>query len=78
MNTRFKTKANRLTPYALSCGYLEVAEFNDIRVTLCAESTSYHVKAYDHINMVRVFWWTFSTLTAERKKYDTYNRSIKS
>ena len=78
MKNKFKTKANRLTPYALSCGYLEVAEFNGIRVTLCAESASYHVKAFDHVNMVRVFWDTFVTLTQARKKYDTYTRSIKS
>ena len=78
MNNRFKTKANRLTPYALSCGYLEVAEYNGIRVTLCAESVGYHVKAFDHVNLVRVFWDTFTTLTEARKKYDTYNRSIKS
>ena len=77
MNTRFKTKANRLTPYALSCGYIEVAEYNEIRVTLCAEPGSYHVKAFDHKNMLRTMWYTFTTLTAARKKYDSYIKSIK-
>ena len=74
---QFKTKANRLTPYALSCGYIEVVEYNSIRVTLYAESTSYHVKAFDYRNSIITMWDTFHTLTQARKQYDRYIKSIR-
>ena len=59
--TQFKTKRNKLTAYALACGYVE----NNGQTQLWREHGIYHVRRI--INGERVFWLTFETLKAARK-----------
>lgn len=66
---KFKTKAGRLTPYALACGYIEKKDNNGVETTLFLDG-GYHVKQYDFNNHNRIFWEMFSTLTDARKCFD--------
>ena len=72
----FKTKAGRVTPYALACGYIEQFEANGKRVTLWAEHGSLHVRAHDFKNHNRIFWDCPDTLTQARKRFDVAKREI--
>ena len=68
---KFKTKAGRLTPYALACGYLEQFERDGNQVTLWHEGgPCFHVRQHDFKNHERVFWDSFPTLGAARRRYD--------
>lgn len=71
MKTRFYTKAGLLTPYALSCGYIEKTEMNGIEITLERDSAVYAVRGYDYVNHVRLFWDCFEmgSLTEARRHY---------
>lgn len=73
---KFRNKAGRLTPYALACGYLEQFERNGSRVTLWHEGGPlYHVRHHSDLHG-RVFWDSFETITAARKRYDTAIKTI--
>lgn len=70
----FKTKAGRLTPYALACGYIETRPlkgFRDASVTLWRECDALHVRAHDHANHERLFWEScVETLGEARRLFD--------
>ncbi len=72
----FKTKAGRLTPYALACGYIEQLDFNHRRVTLWLEHCVYHVRSHDFQSNQRLSWETFESLTLARKEYDKIKRGL--
>ena len=76
MQTKFKTKAGRLTLYALACGYIERNEVSDLRLDLWHEGACFHVLAHDFANHNRVFWESFDTLTDARKFFDVKNREL--
>ena len=72
---KFRTKAGRLTPYALACGYIEQHEAADIRTTLWHEGgIVYHVRQHDFNKGERVFWECFERLTDARRCYDNATR----
>lgn len=70
MQTKLRTKAGWLTPYALACGYIEVnVGWNDKRIaTMYHEHGVYHVKAFD-TNELRDYWKSFDNLADARKAY---------
>lgn len=78
---KFRTKSGRLTPYAFACGYIEQRDLpgaNDRRVTLWREGGPlYQVRANDFTKGERMFWDSFETLTAARKRYDRAVREAK-
>lgn len=65
-----KTKAGRLTHYALACGYIEEHEADGIQTTLWLEHSAYHVRRHDFNTHTRLLWNSFATLTAARKYFD--------
>ena len=73
---KLKTKAGRLTLYALACGYVERKEVSDLRLDLWHEGAVFHVRAHNFANHTHVFWESFGTLTAARKFFDLKNREF--
>jgi hypothetical protein len=76
MTNKFKTKAGRLTPYALNCGYVERKETEALRLDLWHDGGIFHVRAHDFANHARLFWECFHTLTEARKFYDTRRKAL--
>ncbi len=74
--TRFRTARNRLTPYALACGYVELTEHKGQTLTLWREHGALHVRQHDHNTGTRVFWDCPETLTAARKRFDAAKRTL--
>ena len=74
--SNFKTKSDRLTAYALACGYVEEHETNNKRVTLYAEFSLYAVRGYDFNTGTRLFWENFERLVDARKFYDKMLKSL--
>lgn len=70
MPPRYYTKAGRLTHYALACGYIEQAEYNNIQTTLWYSHGAYHVRQHDFNEHKRITWESFRTLTAARRRFD--------
>jgi hypothetical protein len=64
---KFETKTGLLTDYALSCGYIQVFEYNNKRVCLSKEHNCYHVK--NTSNELR-YWKTFDTLKEARQDFN--------
>lgn len=73
---RFYTRAGRLTPYSLACGYIEQYERNGKQVTLWLEHAALHVRAHDFNTGKRLFWDCPETLTAARRRFDRAKRAI--
>jgi len=67
--TALKTAKGQLTPYGLSCGYIEQFNTKDAQVSLWGEPTYYCVRAHNFTTGKRLFWETYTTLTAARKHY---------
>ena len=69
---KFFTAKGRLTPYSFGCGYQERRELsNGVEVTLYKDGgPAWHVRAYDKVNKVRVFWECFNLLTNARQYFD--------
>lgn len=67
---KFRTTRGRLTAYAMACGYVASAWAGRVNVNLWQAHGTYHVRAHDHGNRRRVFWDSFSTLGAARRRYD--------
>lgn len=66
---RFRTKAGWLTPYALACGYVELAEAsNRERVSLWMENGALHVR-HNAADASRVLWEYPETLTDARRLF---------
>ena len=75
MTDKFRTKAGRLTPYALACGYIERKETETLRLDLWHEGACFHVRAND--TTARLLWECFDTLTQARKFYDFSRKALK-
>lgn len=73
MEYKFKTKSGLLTDYALSCGYMEVFESTNRRVSLYKEHGVYHVK--NTSNEFR-YWNVFETLKDARVAFKAQKRSL--
>lgn len=83
MKDIFKTKAGRLTPYALACGYIEKHEtkpgtLGGSSVTLWLEHGTLHVRQHNRDTGKRVFWECFERLTDARKCFDRAKKSLQS
>lgn len=66
---RFRTKAGWLTPYALACGYAELAEAsNGERVSLWMEHGALHVR-HNAADGSRLLWERVETLTYARRLF---------
>lgn len=74
----FYTKSGELTPYALSCGYLQRHNGGERWVSLYREHSHYHVMSGKHCEQYDT-WETFPTgeLTAARKLYKQLKRQAK-
>lgn len=58
------------TAYALACGYVAQCESNGNRLTLWHEGgPCFHVRQHNHVTGERVFWESFPTITAAKKRY---------
>jgi hypothetical protein len=73
---KFRTKAGRLTHYALACGYIERKETETIKIDLWHEGSCFHVRAHDFNIHTRIFWESFNTLTNARKFYDINKKQL--
>lgn len=75
---RFYTASNRLTPYALACGYVETIEHKGHTLTLWQDGgcIGYHVRQHDHNTGKRIFWDCPHTLSQARKRFDLAKRAI--
>ena len=70
MVDKFRTKRGDLTPYALACGYIQVKDINNVRVTLWRSGDSvYHVQAHNVETHTRIFWKSSPRLTEARQWY---------
>tara|TARA_R110000868_G_scaffold411455_1_gene704222 strand:+ start:1448 stop:1690 length:243 start_codon:yes stop_codon:yes gene_type:complete len=76
MMNKFRTKAGRLTHYALACGYIEMKEKENLRLELWHEGACFHVKAHDFNIHNRVFWESFNTLKNARRFYDINKKQL--
>lgn len=67
-----KTKAGKLTPYGLSCGYVELFEIGGVTIRLWLEHGTYHVRGHNHTTGQRLYWEAFpgNNLTEARRFYD--------
>lgn len=66
---KFYDKRGNLTNYALSCGYIERKEKNNVSITLWKEGC-YHVRKVNNFLCKRIFWESFDKLTDARKFYN--------
>lgn len=76
------TEKGRLTDYGLSLGMIErwtgkPVELRMVSLNLWKEHGTYHVRAHDHDCLGRLFWDSFDTLTAARKRFDSAKRELK-
>jgi hypothetical protein len=68
---KFRTKAGRLTPYALACGYVERKSVDNVETTLWHEGGPvFHVRKHDFNVHSRIFWESFPKLSDARKCFD--------
>lgn len=68
---KFFNKAGRLTPYSLSCGYIETCKpkpETTLELWQYGGGTGYQIRATGPTG--RIFWETETTLTTARKRYD--------
>lgn len=75
---KFYTKTGKLTPYALSCGYIEIQRSADGQkiARLYAEHGIYHVSAYDHDASISLFRFTTYSLTEARKNFNRVSKEV--
>lgn len=71
---KFKTKRNRLTAYALACGYIERTTDKNTTTTLWMEHTCFHVRKHNHQTGKRLCWDTFDKVSAARNHFDKMRR----
>jgi hypothetical protein len=66
---------NRLTRYSLACGYNDIKEKDNIRITLWYEGDNcFHVRKHDFNNGIRLFWDTFDN---RLEAYKHFNQNSK-
>jgi len=68
-NRKFYNVAGWLTPYALACGYRETGESSIADVSLWQELGVYHVRANDKKTRKIIFWESFSSVGAARRRF---------
>lgn len=66
-----KTKAGRLTHYALACGYVEEHEADGIQTTLWLDCSVFQVRQHDFNEHRRICWESFDSLTEARQFFDS-------
>lgn len=71
---KFKTKAGRLTPYALACGYIETKQAGGATVSLFLDGCA-HVQARNDNG--RFLWECFETITQARRFFDSQVKQLK-
>ena len=70
MVDKFEKSNGDLTVYALACGYVQIKEVNNIRVSLWRDSGPvYHVRVYNFDTHDRVIWKSSPNLTEARQWY---------
>lgn len=67
---RLMTKARKLTDFAFACGYVESRQIGTIRIKLWKEHLVFHVRAHCS-ERGRLFWDSYSTLAAARKRFNS-------
>jgi len=72
---KFRTKAGRLTPYALACGYIETKEAGGVTLSLFLDGCT-HVQARSD-EKGRFLWESFDTITQGRRFFDAQARQLK-
>lgn len=74
---KFITKQCWLTPYALSCGYIETTTSKKFSLTLASNmGIGYYVILYDYEEHKRITWECFETLTSARKYFLNYCKKL--
>jgi hypothetical protein len=83
IGTKFYTKQGWLTPYAIACGYIEIANTSTqgsthgTTIRLWHEGgPAIHVRVHDHDKNERIAWETFETLTEARKYFRKMCREL--
>lgn len=77
LSPKFRTAGDRLTHYALACGYVETFENEGRAVTLWHEGGPvFHVRAHDHNKGQRLEWETFERLTDARRHFDKWRAKL--
>ncbi len=71
--SELRTANGRISAYGFACGYVEQAKIGDIRIRLWINHGCYHVRAHEHGfgGRGRLFWDSFRTLGAARKRFRT-------
>lgn len=68
----------KLSAQQLACGYVQLAEGNDYRLTMWMEHGTYHVRLHNHAPDYRVagrcMWESFRTMTEARHCFDVTRR----
>lgn len=72
---KFKTKAGRLTPYALACGYIETKESGGVTLSLFLDGCP-HVQSRSE-EKGRFLWECFDTITQSRRFFDAQAMQLK-
>ena len=67
MSPRFYLATGELSSYGFACGYVEVKEFDGIRLSMWKEHNAFHVRAYK--NSYIQFWDVFDSVGLARKRY---------
>jgi hypothetical protein len=73
---KFRNKNGELSAYSFYCGYLQVAEHNNVKLELSHDSCCWKVFGFDHNNKWRLFWECFDTLTDARKFFHNQRREL--
>lgn len=80
----FRTAANRLTPYAFACGYVEKHETHpgeltgqQVEIYQDGGTSFYHIRAFDFDTGKRLFWEDRKTLREARALFDRTRRAMK-
>lgn len=76
-NLKFHNKDGSLTRYALSCGYVEFVETEEIKLTLTELHNTLLVSCYNKRDQERTYNKGFIRMKDARKAYNELKRSIK-
>lgn len=79
----FRNAANRLTPYAFACGYVELHETKpgehagqSVKIWRDGGTSFYQVRAHDFNAGKRLFWEDRKTLREARALFDRVKRAM--
>lgn len=80
----FRTAANRLTPYAFACGYVEtfntrpddISKGQEVSIWRDGGCSFYHIRAFDFTEGTRLFWEDRKTLREARALFDRTRRAM--